>query len=276
MIVDGKQIADALLSSLKEEIKHFSLNVGLRIVLVGTNPASEAYVEMKLKRSSEIGIDAQCIRLDASTSTEEILSVLQDLNNQEDVDGIIVQLPLPSHVDSKRILSMIDPKKDVDGLHPYNLGLLLSNQPLIIPCTPKGILYLLKTLPISLEGKNAVIVGRSNIVGKPLAALLLNENCSVTLIHSYSKNWEQHTRNADIVVVAIGVPGFLKKEHIQEGAIVIDVGISRTPSGLVGDCDFEDLKDKVSYITPVPGGVGPMTVASLLWNTVEVAKRKRA
>jgi methylenetetrahydrofolate dehydrogenase (NADP+)/methenyltetrahydrofolate cyclohydrolase len=276
MIVDGKQSADTVLSSLKEEIKHFFLNVGLRIVLVGTNPASEAYVEMKLKRSSEIGIDAQCIRLDASTSTEEILSVLQDLNNQEDVDGIIVQLPLPSHVDSKRILSMIDPKKDVDGLHPYNLGLLLSNQPLIIPCTPKGILYLLKTLPISLEGKNAVIVGRSNIVGKPLAALLLNENCSVTLIHSYSKNWEQHTRNADIVVVAIGVPGFLKKEHIQEGAIVIDVGITRTPSGLVGDCDFEDLKDKVSYITPVPGGVGPMTVASLLWNTVEVAKRKRA
>lgn len=248
---------------------------GLAIVLAGDNPSSQAYVNIKLKRCAEIGIHAELIQFDANTNLEVIIEAIDNLNCRKDIHGIIVQLPLPGDLNANLLIDRISPEKDVDGLHLKNIGALHSNRPGIIPCTPKGILTLLKTLPISLSGKNAVVIGRSLIVGKPMAALLLKENCTVTQIHSHSENWEIFTKEADIIVIAAGIPKLLHAHHIKEGAVVIDVGSTRiindTGSSIfVGDID-SSVFQKAGYITPVPGGVGPMTVAHLLQNTVEAA-----
>lgn len=278
----GADVAGPLLekiekSAAKYSKQHYRLP-GLAIVLVGDNPSSEAYVNIKLKRCTLVGINAKAFRFPENTSESELMHVIQDLNNNLEVNGIIIQLPLPSHLNSTKLINAISPSKDVDGLTFHNIGKLHGNQYDIAPCTPKGIVYLLKTLPIELSGKHVAVIGRSQIVGRPLSALLLHENCTVTQIHSHSKNWKQLTQMADIVVVAAGTPGLLQANHIKENAIVIDVGSTKVKlkngqSKFAGDC-HQNILEKAKYLTPVPGGVGPMTVAMLLSNTVDAAWRQ--
>lgn len=281
-LIYGNNIAQPLLTEIAQLViqykEHHNGLPGLAIVLVGNNPASEAYVKIKLKRARTIGLHTEVFRFSETLTEEELLTVIDELNARDDIHGIIIQLPLPPHFNSFHLINRIDPQKDVDGLTLHNIGKLHTNQHDIAPCTPKGILHLLKTLPIQLEGKHVAIIGRSQIVGKPLGALLLHENCTITHIHSYSQNWEQLTQLADIVVVATGQPNLLTDQHIKEGAIIIDVGSTKrtNENGLsyfVGDVDRSVLF-KASYVTPVPGGVGPMTVAMLMQNTVEAAWRQ--
>lgn len=276
--LDGKELAKKIKEEIKTEVISLKEKIGkvpgLAIVLVGENPASKIYVNSKIKGCSELGFESFAHYLPEDILEEDLLKVIDELNRDEKVNGILVQLPLPKHIDEKKIIDKIALDKDVDGFKPENLGLLMLNDKTAMkPCTPSGIMEILKTYSIELEGKDVVIVGRSNIVGKPMAGLMINEGATVTICNSKTKNLSEKTKNADVVVMAIGKTKFLKSDMIKEGAIIIDVGINRTSEGLFGDVDYEEVSKKSSYITPVPGGVGPMTVAILFKNTLKVFKK---
>ncbi|MEB2689956.1 bifunctional methylenetetrahydrofolate dehydrogenase/methenyltetrahydrofolate cyclohydrolase FolD [Chlamydia suis] len=284
MLLKGAPAANCILATIKDQIQSHSGAPGLAVVLVGNNPASEIYVNMKVKRATDLGMVSRSYRKPSDATLSDILALIHQLNCDEDIHGILVQLPLPKHLDTQAILSSISPDKDVDGLHPTNVGkLLLGETDGFVPCTPAGIVELLKYYEISLYGKHVVILGRSNIVGKPLAALLMQKhadtNASVTVLHSQSEHISEITRTADILVSAIGVPLFVTREMISEKTIVIDVGTSRIPAAnpkgysLAGDVDFNNVAPVCQAITPVPGGVGPMTVALLMRNTWESFSR---
>ena len=272
-ILDGKGLAKDIREKIKAEVNNIKIAKGivpgLAVVLVGQDPASVSYVSMKERACLEGGFYSEVHRLDEDTSQGEILSLIDELNNNDKIHGILVQLPLPGNIDEKIVNERIEPKKDVDGFNPINLGKLFLKTPGFIPCTPKGIIRLLKHYDISIEGKNAVVVGRSDIVGKPTATLLLHENATVTLCHSRTKNLSSYTKEADILVSAIGKPNFITSSMVKKGAIIIDAGTSKMGNKLVGDVDFQGVIEKVDKITPVPGGVGPMTIAMLLENTLE-------
>ena len=275
-IINGKDYAAKLRAEVAEEIKESGLKPGLAVVLVGADPASEVYVRNKDKAAQEVGINARTIKLPAETSEAELLKKVDELNNDKSVHGILVQLPLPKHIDEMKVINAISPDKDVDGFHVINAGRAATGQKALVPCTPLGCSILLKDVLGDLTGLNAVVIGRSNIVGKPMANLLLQENCTVTIAHSKTKNLEEVCRNADILVAAVGRPKMVKGSWVKKGATVIDVGINRTESGLCGDVDFDEASKVAANITPVPGGVGPMTIACLLKNTLEACRRLTA
>ena len=285
ILIDGKAFAEKLVGNVGAAVevltKNHGFKPGLAVVLVGENPASEVYVKNKVKQTKNSGMVSIEHRLPEETSEEDLLSLVKDLNEDEKIDGILVQLPLPDHINENSIINSISPSKDVDGFSIPNVGLLSTSGKGLIPCTPLGCLLLLKDHLGDLTGKNAVIIGRSNIVGKPMAQLLIKESCTVTIAHSKTKNLENVCRNADILVAAVGRPHFVKDEWVKDGAVVIDVGINRLPpegdkkGRLVGDVDFENVSKIASAITPVPGGVGPMTIACLLRNTVTAACKRR-
>ena len=273
-VIYGSEIAKEVKANLKEKVAQLA-NAGKRlpklvVILVGDNPASLSYVTGKEKACKEVGMDSDLIKLPAETTQTELEALIQQLNEDDNVDGILVQLPLPKHLDEDAILEKIDPSKDVDGFHPVNVGKMMLNKDTFLPCTPKGITVMLDKMGLSdLSGKEAVVIGRSNIVGKPMGQLLLNRNATVTYVQSRTKDIEAVCRRADVLVVAIGRPRFVTKEWVKEGAAIIDVGINRVDGKLCGDVDFDDVVDHVSYITPVPKGVGPMTIAMLMENTLE-------
>lgn len=274
-IINGQELSKEMKEQMAKEVaelKSQGIDPHLTVVLVGNNPASRSYVNGKKKSSTEIGMSSEILELPETISEEELLATIVDLNNNDSVDGILVQLPLPDHISEQKVIETINPDKDVDGFHPINIGRMMTGQDTFLPCTPYGIIEMLKSKNISIEGKHAVIIGRSNIVGKPVGQLLLNENATVTYCHSRTKDLKEMTNQADILIVAIGIPNVINEEHVKEGAVVIDVGINRIESGLTGDVDFESAKKKASYITPVPKGVGPMTITMLLKNTIKAAK----
>ena len=272
-IIDGKAFAANLRTQIAEEIKTSGIKAGLAVVLVGEDPASEVYVRNKDKAASEVGIAAQTVKLPATTTQAQLLAEIDRLNNDKNVHGILVQLPLPNGLDDKEVINAISPEKDVDGFHVINVGRAATGQGALVPCTPYGCILLLKDVLGDLSGLNAVVIGRSNIVGKPMANLLLNENCTVTIAHSRSKNLPEICAQADILVAAVGRAKMVKADWVKQGAVVIDVGINRGEDGkLVGDVDFAKVAPKCKAITPVPGGVGPMTIACLLQNTLKAAK----
>jgi len=272
-LIDGNATAKAMRESIKERVDARlaagKRAPGLAVILVGTDPASQVYVSHKRKDCEQVGINSKAFDLPASTSQQELLDLIDQLNKDDEVDGILVQLPLPAGLKSDEILERIDPTKDVDGFHPFNVGRLAQRMPLLRPCTPAGVIDLLDGTGIDITGLHAVIVGASNIVGRPMGLELLLKGCTVTTCHRFTKDLEGFVRQADIVVVAVGKPGIVKGEWVKEGAIVIDVGINRLDSGkLVGDVDFDAAAERAAHITPVPGGVGPMTRAKLLENTL--------
>ena len=285
ILIDGKAFAERLVGNVGVAVEELSnthsFKPGLAVVLVGENPASEVYVKNKVRQTNNSGMVSIEHRLPEETSEEDLLSLVKDLNEDEKIDGILVQLPLPDHINENSIINSISPSKDVDGFSIPNVGLLSTSGKGLIPCTPLGCLLLLKDQLGDLTGKNAVIIGRSNIVGKPMAQLLIKESCTVTIAHSKTKNLENVCRNADILVAAVGRPHFVKDDWVKDGAVVIDVGINRLPpegdkkGRLVGDVDFQNVSKIASAITPVPGGVGPMTIACLLRNTVTAACKRR-
>lgn len=272
-LIDGKAIAQQLRSSVKAKVSE-RLAQGLRapglaVILVGSDPASQVYVGSKRKACEEVGFVSRSYDLDASTTQDELLTLIDQLNNDNAIDGILVQLPLPEKLNANLVIEHINPLKDVDGFHPFNVGKLALRQPGLRPCTPKGIITLIESTGVKPHGLEAVVVGASNIVGRPMTLELLLAGCTVTTTHRFTKNLEDKVRNADLLVVAVGKPEFIPGEWVKEGAIIIDVGINRLDSGkLVGDVGFNAAKEKAAYITPVPGGVGPMTVASLIENTL--------
>ncbi|THG84557.1 bifunctional methylenetetrahydrofolate dehydrogenase/methenyltetrahydrofolate cyclohydrolase FolD [Pseudomonas sp. A-1] len=277
-LIDGKAIAARLRQQIAQRVaerRQQDLRIpGLAVILVGSDPASQVYVAHKRKDCEEVGFISRAYDLDASTSQEDLLQLIDTLNADPAVDGILVQLPLPRHLDASQLLERIHPDKDVDGFHPFNIGRLAQRMPVLQPCTPKGIMTLLKSTGVDLHGQHAVVVGASNIVGRPMALELLLAGCTTTVTHRFTRDLASHVRQADIVVVAVGKPGLVKGEWIKEGAIVIDVGINRLVDGrLVGDVDFEAAAARASWITPVPGGVGPMTRACLLENTLYAAEQ---
>jgi methylenetetrahydrofolate dehydrogenase (NADP+)/methenyltetrahydrofolate cyclohydrolase len=276
-IIDGKAVAAELKQQLKiatdDRIAEGKRRPGLAVVLLGDNPASKVYVGSKRRSCEEIGFKSVAYDLPASTSQEELLSLIDKLNDDDEIDGILVQLPLPEHIHSDTVIERIATHKDVDGFHPYNIGRLAQRMPVLRPCTPKGVITLLRSTQVDLKGLEAVVVGASNIVGRPMALELLLAGCTTTVCHRWTKDLEAQVRRADLLVVAVGKPGFIPGDWIKPGAIVIDVGINRLENGkLTGDVDFEGAKEKASWITPVPGGVGPMTVATLLENTLFAAE----
>jgi len=280
-IINGKEIAASIRENLAQEIKTLVSKVGrapcLAVIWVGENPASATYVRAKARACESIGMKFRLYHLPEDISQEELVTLIKNLNKDKDIDAILVQLPLPQHIPENTIIDTISPEKDADGFHPYNLGRLLVGDPIFMPCTPAGILELLQQANIETTGKEVVIIGRSNIVGKPLAALLMQKktgNATVTVCHTATRDVTFHSRRADILIVAAGQPKMIKADMIKEGAIIIDVGIHRTEEGLCGDVDFEAVEPKVAAITPVPGGVGPMTVAMLLKNTLLAYKRR--
>ena len=269
-ILNGKQLAQQIRTELKQKISLTQASPSLSVIIVGNDPASEIYVRSKEKACNEVGIKVHTYKLASDISAEELNELIDLLNNSRDVNGILVQLPLPKHLSPQEILTRIKPEKDVDGFHPLNTGLVLQKQPsAFIPCTPKGILRLIHSVKGDLSGLNAVVIGRSHIVGLPVSHLLLNENCTVTIAHSKTKNLPDICKKADILIASVGKPEFITKDYIKPGAIIIDVGINRTQEGLKGDVKYGEAIEKASYITPVPGGVGPMTIAMLLENTYE-------
>jgi len=273
-ILDGKKISAEIRSSIKEEaekLKASGIIPTLAVVLVGEDPASKVYVGRKEKGCGEVGFTSRKYALPAGTAQEELLALINKLNEDKEVHGILVQVPLPGHLSEAAVLAAMNPEKDVDGFHALNVGRLFSGLPCFESCTPKGVITLIERTGISIEGKNAVVIGRSNIVGKPVAAMLLARNATVTMTHSKTSNLPEIVKQADIVVAAIGKPRFVTADMIKEGALVIDVGINRLPEGLVGDVDYEAVSRKAGWITPVPGGVGPMTIAMLLQNTLKAA-----
>ena len=272
-IIDGKSISLQIKDELKEKaaaLKEQGISVTLAVIQVGNNPASTVYVNNKKKGCEYIGIGSLSYELPEETSEEELLSLIRELNERKDVNGILVQLPLPSHIDEDKVIKTIDPKKDVDGFHPQSVGALCIGQPGFVSCTPAGIIQLLKRSGIEIAGKECVILGRSNIVGKPMALLMLRENATVTVAHSRTKDIKEVTKRADILIVAIGKPKMITRDYVKDGAVVMDVGINRDENNkLCGDVDFQDVEPVCSAITPVPGGVGPMTIAMLLHNCME-------
>ncbi|MDK2854946.1 MAG: methylenetetrahydrofolate dehydrogenase / methenyltetrahydrofolate cyclohydrolase [Bacillota bacterium] len=273
-ILDGKKVAQEVRAALKEEVarlKAGGLTPGLAVVLVGEDPASKVYVKQKEKACREIGFASQVHRLPEDTGEERLLRLIHELNADRAVHGILVQLPLPKQLDANRVVQAIDPAKDVDGFHPFNAGRLAAGLPTVVPCTPRGIIHLLDAYGIPIAGRHAVVVGRSNIVGKPLAQLLLGRDATVTVCHSKTDDLAAFTRTADILVAAVGRPRLITRDMVKPGAVVVDVGINRLPEGIVGDVDFKAVREVAHYITPVPGGVGPLTIAMLLKNTLEAA-----
>ena len=279
MIIDGKQIAQQFKEAMREQVAALAKQHGrkpcLDVIIVGENPASLSYVKSKIKATEYCGFDGELIQLPETTSQEELLRVIRESNEKESVDGILVQLPLPKHIDEQTVIEAIAPEKDVDGFHPSNVAKLWLNQPTIVPCTPLGIIALLEEIHTTFEGRHAVVVSRSNIVGKPIAKLLLDRNCTVTIAHSRTADLAAICREADILVVAVGRPQMITGEMVKKGATVIDVGINRLEDGrLVGDVDFESVAPVAGAITPVPGGVGPMTITMLMRNTIECYKKR--
>lgn len=278
-LIDGKSLANKIqadiaikVSTLKEEK---NITPGLAVLLIGDNPASQAYVKMKAKACKEVGFYSIVHEMPTTITQDEIISTIEMMNANPRIDGILVQLPLPSHVDTNKIIEIINPKKDVDGFHPYNVGRLVAGLDSFVACTPLGVMKMFEEYNIDLQGKDVCVVGASNIVGKPMASLLLNANATVTITHIYTKDLAFHTKKADIVIVGTGVPKLIKKEMIKEGAIVIDIGIIKLEDGTItGDVDFASVSPLCSYITPVPGGVGPMTIAMLLSNTLKSAQKR--
>jgi len=279
-ILDGKAVSLKVKESVKvraEELKKFGVEPTLAVILVGEDKASQTYVRAKEKACNEYGIKSVAHRLSENTTQAELLTLINVLNLDDSIHGILVQLPLPKHIDTNTVLATIDPAKDVDGFHAVNVGKLVSGLDGFVPCTPLGVMEILKEYGIDVAGLNAVVIGRSNIVGKPMATLLLNASATVTVTHSKTKNLKEICKNADLIVAAIGKPFFLKADIVKDGAVVVDVGINRLDDGrLVGDVDFDEVAPKCSYITPVPGGVGPMTIAMLLNNTILAAQAKIA
>jgi len=284
-MIDGKMYAGKLLEEIyplsKQFLKNFNRKPCLSVILVGDNPASKIYIKNKIIAANNYGLQSNEILLTSDVSEEELIQQISMLNRDEKVDGILVQLPLPKHISEKKVIDVINPSKDVDGFHPTNIGKLFMGNPNFVPCTPLGCLYMLKHEIEDIKGKNAVIIGRSNIVGKPMASLLLSSDCTVTITHSRTKNIQEHTRKADILIVAVGIPAMIDETFIKPGAIVIDVGINRlepknkhnasNKNILIGDVHFEKVLNTAKKITPVPGGVGPMTIACLIHNTVKAA-----
>ncbi|WP_103652105.1 bifunctional methylenetetrahydrofolate dehydrogenase/methenyltetrahydrofolate cyclohydrolase FolD [Campylobacter concisus] len=279
-ILDGKAVSLKVKESVKvraDELKKFGVEPTLAVVLVGEDKASQTYVRAKEKACNEYGIKSVAHRLSENTTQNELLALINVLNLDDSIHGILVQLPLPKHIDTNVVLAAIDPRKDVDGFHAVNVGKLVSGLDGFVPCTPLGVMEILKEYGIDVAGLNSVVIGRSNIVGKPMANLLLNASATVTVTHSKTKNLKEICKNADLIVAAIGKPFFLKADMVKDGAVVVDVGINRLDDGrLVGDVDFDEVAPKCSYITPVPGGVGPMTIAMLLNNTILAAQAKIA
>ncbi|MDB8553386.1 bifunctional methylenetetrahydrofolate dehydrogenase/methenyltetrahydrofolate cyclohydrolase FolD [Turicibacter sanguinis] len=276
-IIDGKKVSEDLREDLKVQTEKFVEETGIQphlvVVIVGNNPASMTYVRNKKRSCEAVGFKSTVIELADTITESELLAQIDVLNQDDSVHGILVQLPLPKHINEDHIISAIDVKKDVDGFHPYQVGCLASGLDSLKPCTPAGVIELLKAYDIEIEGRHAVIIGRSHIVGKPLVQLLLEENATVTVCHSRTQNLSMLTQMADILIVAIGRPHFVTADMVKEGAVVVDVGINRLETGkLVGDVDFDTVEPKASYITPVPGGVGPMTITMLLFNTLKSAK----
>ena len=278
-LIDGKKVSAKIRQELKievEKLKNNGISPKLAVIMVGDDKASKVYVKNKSKACNEIGIEYEEFLLSENTQMPELLDLIDKLNNREDIHGILLQSPIPKHLDIKEAFNNINYKKDVDGFHPINVGKLSIGEDSFISCTPYGIIKLLEEYKIETEGKNAVIIGRSNIVGKPLIQCLLNKNATVTVCHSKTKNIEEITKNADILIAALGKAKFVKADMVKNGAVVIDVGINRNELGkLEGDVDFEEVEKKVSYITPVPGGVGPMTIAMLMNNVVKAAKKSK-
>ena len=284
-IIDGKAVAANIRSALAKDVESLKLNgvnPSLAVILVGNDPASVSYVTGKRKAMEELGIEDRTILLPNGTSESELLETIEKLNKDDSVHGILVQLPLPKHIDEKKVIDAIDPRKDVDGFTPINVGNLVIGNDAFLPCTPNGIIQLIKSINVETSGKHAVVVGRSNIVGKPISILMARKdmNCTVTICHTGTKDLGEMTRQADILIVASGKPNTILADMVKDEAIVIDVGVNRIPDAtkksgfrLVGDCDFESVKEKTSYITPVPGGVGPMTITMLMSNVVKAAKR---
>lgn len=273
IILDGKKVSEKIFESIKKEVETYTKKPKLAVILAGNNPASQIYVALKQKRAKELGFDTLDLKFSAEVSQNELLDEIDKLNNDESVNAILVQLPLPAGIDKNVIINAISPKKDVDGFHYENTGKFTTNQnPYAIACTARGIKTLLDYYKIEIEGKYVVVIGRSNIVGTPVARLMQNNNATVTVCHSKTKNISKYTKMADIVICAIGKPKFLKADMVKPGAVIVDVGINRVDGGIVGDTDFENLLNTASYITPVPKGVGPMTVACLMQNTLDLYK----
>ena len=275
-IIDGKELAKKIRMDLKNEVEYLKnngINPKLAVIMVGNNPASKVYVKNKSKACEEIGIEYEEFLMDENITMEQLLNLIEELNTRKDINGILLQSQIPNHLDINQAFNKIDYRKDVDGFNPINVGKLSIGQDCFISCTPYGVVKMLEEYNIQIQGKNVVIIGRSNIVGKPLIQCMLQKNATVTVCHSKTENLKEITKNADIVIAAIGKAKFVTADMIKDGAVVIDVGINRTEEGkLVGDVDFENVQNKVSYITPVPGGVGPMTIAMLMTNVVKAAK----
>lgn len=277
-IINGKEIAACTKSQIKAQVQALSekgVKVGLAVIIVGSDPASRVYVNNKKKACSELGIYSEEYALPENTGMEELLGLINELNGRKDINGILCQMPLPKHLDEKAVIDAISPLKDVDAFHPINVGKIMIGDYDFLPCTPAGVMKLLEASGIDVSGKNCVVIGRSNIVGKPMSMLLLHKNGTVTICHSKTKNLAEITKNADILIAAVGKAKFVTADMVKEGAVVIDVGMNRPEGGkLCGDVDFENVAPKCSYITPVPGGVGPMTISMLMANTVTAAKRQ--
>ena len=280
ILIDGKKEAASLRLSLREEVKElkkkFNNVPGLTVILIGELAPSQIYVRNKEKSAKEVGLNSDVIKYPENVDEKTVLKKIKDLNENKLISGILVQLPLPRHIDKKKIIESISPSKDVDGFHPMNVGNLSSGYDSSVPCTPLGCYLLLKKVEPNLNGKKAVIIGRSNLNGKPMAQLLLKENCTVTITHSKTKNLKSECLEADIIIAAVGIPRLVKGDWVKKGSIVIDVGINKTDKGIVGDVDFEEVSKKAKALTPVPGGVGPMTIACLIKNTIDCFKRIRS
>lgn len=276
-LIDGKAVSASVRARVKqetEELKKQGVTPGLAVIIVGDDPASQVYVRNKEKACAEVGFYSEKYALPSSTTQQELNNLVQELNSRKEINGILCQLPLPGHLNDKEVIELIDPVKDVDAFHPVNVGRIMIGDYDLLPCTPAGIMELIRTTGIETKGKKAVVIGRSNIVGKPMAMLLLHADCTVEITHSKTADLKEITKTADILVAAIGKAKFVTADMVKDGAVVIDVGMDRDENGkLCGDVDFENVKDKCSYITPVPGGVGPMTITMLLFNTLAAAKR---
>ena len=277
LIIDGKKVSSEVKQSIKERTdalkEAYHITPGLAVVIVGDDPASRVYVNNKKKACEAVGFISEEYALPAETTQDELLALVDTLNTRENINGILVQLPLPGHLDDKAVIAAINPQKDVDAFHAVNVGKIMLGDYEFLPCTPAGVMEMLRSYQIPVEGKECVVIGRSNIVGEPMGMLLLHENGTVTICHSRTKNLAEVCRRADILVAAVGIPKFVKADMVKEGAVVIDVGMDRDENGkLCGDVDFEAVKDKCSFITPVPGGVGPMTIAMLMQNTLRACK----
>ena len=276
-IISGKELSKEVREEVRVEVESLKATYGvvphLVVVLVGNDPASESYVKAKGRACRRAGMDSTIIRKESDTSEAELLQIINDLNSDKGVHGILVQLPIPKHINEDKVIDAISIKKDVDGFHPLNVAYMHLGRPAILPATPKGILTMLKSKNITIKGKDALIIGRSNLVGKPVAMLLMAEHATITIAHSRTQNLKEKCLRADIIVAAVGRAHTVTKDMVKKGAVIIDVGVNRVDGKLIGDCDFDDLKDIASFITPVPGGVGPMTITSLLQNTIECFRR---